>query len=195
MTKTKLGISVALAMSLGILAAIVVAPSLYPGPPSPDAMQATWADQYVTLREMASDVDAIVLATVQATQPGRQIITGSGSVLPFTLVNLQVARSIRGNLGEGEVFTLEQTGGDVGDRSFSIQGDGGPYTPGAQVLLFLKQQPETDYFYLVNPQGRFSVQQGQLMAADPEDPVSQRLDLRNLDNAINLIKNEIGSGR
>ncbi len=171
----------------GAALAVVTAPWVRSLLASPPGLQAHWAKHYETLGQMVRDADAIVVARVMGTRPGRSMSTSQGAaVLPFTLVDLRVERAVRGSVAA--LLTLEQTGGFDGERTIYIDGDGGPYDRGEQVLLFLKKQPESGYYYLVNPQGRFAVENGILRAASPSDPVAQRLDARGLDEAIGLIR-------
>ena len=186
MKRKRFFIGASVAVAAGIVAALLVAPTITSHVRKPPGMQAKWADHYVSLRQMVRDVDAIVLADVLGSRPGRVISTSAGTaVLPFTLVDLRVERAIRGHFSG--LITLEQTGGHDGTRAMYIDGDGGPYVRGQQVLLFLKRQPDTGYFYLVNPQGRFSVEKGSLLAVSPDDHVAQRLDTRGIAEAIGLI--------
>jgi len=185
MKKTTFSLLAVFAVATGLAAAWSVAPLLHTHSSDPDAMGAMWADSYRGLEPMARDVDAVVLATVEATRPGRIVPTASGTALPFTLVDLRVERAVRGDVES--MITVEQTGGELDGRTLYIDGDGGPYTRGEQVLLFLKRQPDADAYYLVHPQGRFSVDAGRLRAVTPEDPVAQQLDLQPVDEAIGVI--------
>ena len=185
MTRTRFTILACSAAAAGLVAALLVAPRVRMQFSDPPGMHAMWVDTYQTLGQMVNGVDAIVLGTVQGTRPGRVVPTGAG-MLPFTLVDLVVEQAIGGQVGG--FITLEQTGGQSGDRSIFIDGDGGEYTPGGRVLLFLKRQPDTGFYYLVNPQGRFSVEQGTLNAVAPDDPLAQQLDTRLLEQAIGLIR-------
>ena len=134
---------------------------------------------------MVKDVDAIVLASVTSTQPGR-VVTSGVRTLPFTLVNLQVELAIQGDVGSS--ITVEQTGGAGEKGVIFIDGDGGAYMSGQQVLLFLKEQPDTGLYYLVNPQGRFRVEHGTLSAVAEDDAVAQTLHARGVGQAIAMIR-------
>jgi hypothetical protein len=187
MKRKRFVIGASVAVAAGVIAALLVAPMITSHVRKPPGMQAHWADHYVSLRDMVRDVDAIVFASVLGSRPGRVVSTSAGTaVLPFTLVDLRVERAIRGQVTG--LITLEQTGGHDGTRAIYIDGDGGPYDRGEQVLLFLKRQPDTGYYYLVNPQGRFAVEKGRLLAASPDDHVAQRLDTRGVGEAIGLIR-------
>jgi hypothetical protein len=145
-----------------------------------------WASNYPTLSAMTADADVVVLARVERTVLGRTVPTTGDEVLPFTYVDLAVERVIAGSAPAS--ITLEQTGGQLDDRSFFASGDGGPYGPGDEVLLFLKQQPDTGLYYLSHPKGRFLVEDGLLHAALPEDEVARALDLRPVRELGKLIR-------
>lgn len=187
MTRTRNYAFAGLAVAAGIGAGVIAAPYMHVHSPGPGVLVPQWANNYQSLSAMSREVDAVVLAVVEDTRPGRTIFTSGGqNALPFTLVDLAVERVIR---GEAEEFiTLEQTGGTFDDAAFYVDGDGGEYEVGGRVLLFLNQQPETDYYYLAHPQGRFAVQDDELYAVAPDGPAARSLDRRNVQGAIRLIE-------
>ncbi len=163
----------------GVVMGAVVAPMLSP-PPTSDGirMAPMWANSYSSLDEMRRSVDAVVLTTVIGTRPGRTVRTSFGkNILPFTLVDLRVDEVLRGNAPAR--ITLEQTGG-ARDGLAYFASDGGSYDIGTQQLLFLKQQPDTDYYYLASPQGRFHVHAGVLTAAVADEPLAAQISNRNM---------------
>lgn len=187
MTRTKFALLAGVAMAGGLAAAVLAAPYIHASFNSPDAMRAVWAHEYKSLGQMAHDADAVVVARVEETRPGRSVPRSDGSEpLPFTLAEMSVRTIVRGQAPERIV--VEQTGGEAEGRTFHVDGDGGLYAPGQSVVLFLKKQPDTDFFYLSSPQGRFDVVRGKLRAVDPDDPVSQALDLRGVREAVGLIR-------
>jgi len=187
MTRTQFALLAGVAVAGGLAAALLVAPMFQAQAQSPDSMRAVWAHNYGSLGQMARDADAVVVARVEDTRPGRSVPRSDGSEpLPFTLAELRVQTVVRGR--SPEVITVEQTGGDVEGRIFHVDGDGGLYAPGQSVLLFLKKQPDTGYYYLSSPQGRFDVVRGKVKAVSPDDPVSQSLDLQTVRNAVGHIR-------
>jgi len=187
MTRTKFALLAGVAVAGGLAAAVLAAPLFQVPTNSPDAMRAVWANDYKSLGQMARDADAVVVARVEETRPGRSVPRSDGSEpLPFTLAEMSVQTVARGRAPER--ITVEQTGGEAEGRIFHVDGDGGLYAPGQSVVLFLKKQPDTDYYYLSSPQGRFDVVRGKLRAVNPDDPVSQALDLRGIREAVGLIR-------
>lgn len=138
--------------------------------PAPSLIRAHWAELFEQPRDLVRGVDAIVVAQWVGSAPGRVEYEDDGSELPFTLNTFRVERALKGNLLQGQSFELEQTGGRVDEAVYSID-DGGPYNRGRH-LLFLKEQPDTGYFYLVNSQGRYGLLRGLVVAVDPDDPVA-----------------------
>ena len=186
MTKKKFYILAGFCIAGGVVAGVLAAPYLHV-PSNPGIMTAQWADNYPTVGAMARDVDAVVLATVEDTRPGRTVFMADGrDPLPFTLVDLAVERVIRGEVED--LITVEQTGGSVDDMAYYVDGDGGLYQHGERVLLFLNQQPDSGYYYLVNPQGRFGVVDNELYAVVPDDPAARSLDRRNVHGAMRMIE-------
>ena len=146
-----------------------------------------WAHSYSDLEGMLHDVDVVALATVQSIDAGR-IAFGSGDSMPvpFTEIEMKLDRVYLGELSDS--FTIERTGGEIDGHSFYLDGDGGAYAVGEQVLVFLNRQTEDGFYYLVNPQGRFLVKDGRLLAAEPRDPVAQVLDTLSLEEASAVIQ-------
>ncbi len=190
MSRKRFLLAAALFAGGGVVMGAIVSPMLSP-PPIPDGIQmkAMWANSYTSLKDMRSSVDAVVFATVMQTRPGRTVMTSNGAnVLPFTLVDLRVDEVLQGEVA-GKI-TLEQTGGDRdGQVYFAL--DGGDYLVGDKQLLFLNQQPDTNYYYLASPQGRFHVHGNVVTAAVDDEPLALELsnrDVSSLRRAIRLGK-------
>lgn len=187
MTRRTFYILASVCTVVGIVGGLFAAP--YLSRPSGDQgmISAHWAHPYPSLGAMTRDADAVVLATVEETRPGRTVLTSGGqNILPFTLVDLAVERVIHGSADE--VITVEQTGGLVDETIYYIDDDGGSYDVGQRVLLFLKQQPDTGYYYLTHPQGRFRVWGDELQAVASDGPAAQALDRRSVQGAIHSIQ-------
>ncbi len=175
-----------LSIAVGMVAAVLAAPLWHQHGDPVGIMHPMWAYNYDSLSEMSQDVDAVIVATVDGSRTGRTVATGADSnILPFTLVDLKVEEVLAG--AAPKTVTVEQTGGGVGDRYFQFADDGGTYVPGTRVVLFLNAQPDTDYYYLAHPMGRFLVKGKRLHAVLDDDPVAQALDRRTLDQARRLI--------
>ena len=184
MTKTRFACLTVLVVVGGFAAALLLAPYAGVGADDGPVMRAAWAQHHGSLPELIQGVDIIVYGTVLGSRPGRTV-----SRIPFTLVDLLVQQAFGGRVGT--VITVEQTGGDLYDQAVYIDGDGGPYVPGQKVLLFLNKQPDTEYFYLVNPQGRFSLNGGRLLAVANDDPVAQQLSTMELGQVLGMIEGEL----
>jgi hypothetical protein len=178
---------VVLSLGTGVAAAFLAAPLFHSHSPPDERLSAIWAHQYGSLTEMAGDVDAVVLGRVTQTIPGRTVEFADGRpALPFTFVDLEVTEVVRGQAPA--YVTVEQTGGGFLGTEVYFEDDGGPYVYGQQVLLFLKEQEGTGFHYLAHPAGRFSVEDGRLLATLPDHPAAQALDRRSLEQAKGLIR-------
>jgi hypothetical protein len=161
----------------GVVTGAIVGPMLS-SPPNSVHMAAMWANNYSSLGEMRGSVDAVVMTTVLRTRPGRTVMTSFGkNVLPFTLVDLRIDEVLRGDVPKR--ITLEQTGG-ARDGLAYFANDGGDYEVGSKQLLFLNRQPDTNYFYLASPQGRFHVHADRLTAAVLDEPLAVEISGRNV---------------
>lgn len=152
------------------------------------AAKAHWAAHYKSLKKMVRRMDLVVSGTVLDTRPGRVAYSdGEDDSVVYTNVLFRVERELKGKASEA-VITVEQTGGELPDGSVMSIDDGGPYEPGEQYLLFLKKQPDSDRYYLVNPQGRFHVKRGRLHSVKPDDPVARRLHRRSQDDSEQMLR-------
>lgn len=135
-----------------------------------------WKDQFDEPVAQIRAVDAIVVARLVGTSPGRVAYsTDPGDVVPFELNHFVVEKGIKG-LGAGESFTLERVGGEIAGERVVLDADGGAYTDGERYLLFVNRQPESSFFYLVNPEGRYELDAADhLRPIDMTGPVSARL--------------------
>lgn len=127
---------------------------------------AAWKDVYESPMAQIHGVDAVVLARHVGTSPGRVVIgENPDDVTPFELNHFVVTRGMKG-LGTGEPFTVERVGGDANGHTILLDADGGPYVPGQEYVLFVNRQQESDFYFLVNGEGRYFVgQNGELVAA------------------------------
>jgi len=154
---------------------------------------AAWKVKFNAPSDLPTGVDAIAVATAVSTRPGRIAVSDNGEdSLPFEEVTFEVRRGIKG-LRPGEQFVLERAGGlDYEGQNVILDADGGPFEMGASYLLFLQRQEEGPFWYQVNDQGRYRVEQDRLVAAMPDDPVASFYDGRRLDEGLGLIREYLG---
>jgi hypothetical protein len=131
---------------------------------------AAWKETYRSPHELVRGVDVIVLASAADIRPGRVATSeNSEDFLGFELVDLQVLRGLKG-AKPGERITLERAAESEGGHF--LDADGGPFEVGQTYLLFLQRKEDGDpYFYQVNNQGRYRVQNNRLVANGPADEV------------------------
>jgi hypothetical protein len=160
-----------------------------------EAGKAVWKEVYASPSEMARRVDAVVLARVTGTRPGRVVWSENGEdALPFQVVELSVIEGLRGAAKTERIF-LERVGGTAPDgRAVDLSYDGGAFEPGATYLLFLKKQEDGPYFYQVNLQGRYLVIGGRLRASDPDDPVAKAFEGVPMARGIGRVREDLRSG-
>ncbi len=153
-----LAVAVALGV-LGLAAASLIGPARGtsgPGETIERAVHASWANYYKRPAALARDVDAIVVARLTGTSPGRVAVGDSPQdKVPFELAHFKVERALKGSTGPTVV--VERVGGVVEGQRVVFQSDGGPYVVGQRYALFLKKQPATGLYYLINDQGRYSL--------------------------------------
>ena len=162
---------------------------------STEAGKAVWKEVYKSSAEMASRVDAIVLARMTGTRPGRVAWSEYGEdALPFQIVELDVLEGIKGT-AKVERISLERVGGMAPDgRAVDLSYDGGAFEHGATYLLFLKKQEDGPHYYQVNHQGRYLVAEDRLWAADPEDSVAKAFEGAPLSRVLGELRSG-GRGR
>ena len=152
-------------------------------------LAAVWAETFETPRQMRQAVDVVVVARPVAVHAGRVAVSENGEdELPFELVELEALRPVKGVAARGETLFLERARFERDGTSTAVLGgDGGPFEIGERYLLFLKRQPDSGYYYQVNPQGRFHLSRGRLETAVPEDPVAAALAGKTLAEALTLL--------
>ena len=102
------------ALTVGAVSAVLVSPLIHSHEQAEARIRPMWAHHYQSLDQMTRDADAVVVAKVQTTLPGRSVAMPDGRrPLPFTLVDLVVEEVVHGEAGAYVV--VEQTGGIVGD--------------------------------------------------------------------------------
>ena len=159
MKKTTFAISAVAVIALAVASSFGVAQALHP---EHNRFHAAWKDTYVEPAAMMRGVDAIVIARHVGTSPGRIAYSDNPEdAVPFELNHFVVERGLKG-LPAGTAFTLERVGGDLDGMTVYLDADGGAYRKGEAYALFLNRQPESGFFYLVNDEGRFSVERDQL---------------------------------
>lgn len=134
-----------------------------------------WKDTYAAPGPMVRDVDAIVLARHVGTSPGRVAFSDNPEdAVPFELNHFVVEQGMKG-VKSGATITIERVGGTVNGASVILDADGGPYAAGEQYVLFLKKQPESSFYYVVNDQARFGVDREQRLVPASDGAVADAL--------------------
>lgn len=193
--RTFLTVSFALA-ALGLAGASFLGWTLHLAPPETPRFEAAWAQKFGAPSQLARGVDVIAVARAVQASPGRIASSDTGEdVLPFEEVTFEVQRGIKG-VRDGESLVLERAGGvDLEGTSILVDADGGPFALGETYLLFLKRQEEGPFYYQVNDQGRYAIQDGRLNAASPEDAVAGFLHGRDLEGTLRMLNGYLNERR
>lgn len=148
----------------------------------PIAGHAAWVFKTDDLGAMVRYADAVLVGTLQGRHPGRTAYSSTGEVaLDFELNDFLVTEPpIKSDAYVGGIATVERLRG----RSF----DGGDFQIGARYLLFLKKQPDTSIYIVVNDEARFLVgPRSRLDSAAPGE-VAATLRGKSLNDARSLIR-------
>lgn len=140
------------------------------------------AHDFDTLAEMQQAADAVIEGTVLGVEPGELITLDDDAVYPSLLVTIRVDAVLAGTV-EGETIFLDEADVEE-DRP---QED---LPPNSQVgdhgVYFLDYVDP--YYYLINTEGRFLVEDGRLVASSDTDAWAQAIELLNLEELKELIE-------
>lgn len=147
---------------------------------------AAWRYPAVNLQQMVQEADVIAVVTATASHPGRVATSHQGeSSHEFELVDFTVREVLKGSVGA--TLTVERDA-DVQNGRRVTSHDGGPFARETDHLIFLKKQPGTPYFILMNDQGRYAVGRGGRLESVRQGPVSAELRARQLPEAVGLVR-------
>lgn len=178
----------AIAAVVVVAAAVVTGMLLAPLTHDHDSFHMAWKDTFETPRAMIRNVDAIVVARMIGTSPGRVAFsTSPEDAVPFELNHFQVERSFVDGISSGAALTVERIGGAVDDERIVLDADGGAYIPGESYVLFLNRQEESDFFYLVNDEGRYGVTPDERLVTDRDGAVAMALNGETLGGLASLV--------
>jgi hypothetical protein len=175
--------TLSLVLAAGVAVALM-AGSLLTGSKGSIEGRAQWRNIYKTQAGLVAGADLIVLAEHTTAEPGR-FVGDDENALPFTNNRFDVRQVLRGDFVNDELL-VEQTGGIMAaGQRFNID-DGGPYTPGATYMLFLKAKGDGSY-YVINYQARYEVIGDVLEGVDPTDGVVARLHGSSLERGRDIV--------
>ena len=172
MKKTTFAIAAVAVIALAVASSLTVVKAFQH---DHNRFHAAWKDRYTEPVAMMRGVDAIVVARMVGTSPGRIAYSDNPEdVVPFELNHFVVERGMKG-LPAGAAVTVERVGGDAGGATVYLDADGGPYQQGETYVLFLNRQPETNFYYLVNDEGRFGLDSRNRLVPVSNGEVAQRM--------------------
>ena len=147
-----------------LLTASCAAEPVQPPPPGRQELY-----DFTSLEEMVATSDAVIEGTVLSAEPGRVVGSDSDPV-QFVQLNLKVDELLFGKLpvlGKDQTIMLEESAGSV-EGSGDLQGVYGS-AAGDHGIYFLGWKDETPFYYLINSEGRFLVQDGKVVALNKLD--------------------------
>lgn len=109
----------------------------------------------VPLETMIREADAIVVGVVE--QVGARLVMRQDGAEPHTITTLRVREWVKGS--GGALVRIDELGGTVAQRSTRIAGTP-EYTPGEEVVVFLRRTPEGALRTFAMVQGRFGIRRG-----------------------------------
>jgi hypothetical protein len=134
-----------------------------PVPTSYRPATVTWLFKTPELRQLVRHSDRIVVAEFEQARAGRTAAPPSGgTALEFELNDFLVHDSLKGG-GDGTVVTVERLlrlvppNDPVPAPPVAIDGEGGPFEHGVRYLLFLKRQPGSESYYVINDEARYEI--------------------------------------
>lgn len=147
--------------------------------------EAAWAQVFSSTADLTHGVDTIVLAQALDTRPGRVAYSDNGEdALPFQVTEFEVIRPMKGAREYDHIYVERAGGIDPEGQQVIVDADGGSFEQGRIYLLFLERQPDSDYFYQVNDQGRYTAEGAHVLAVNPNDPVAASLHGQTVEQAV-----------
>jgi hypothetical protein len=192
----------ALAMALAAQFAV------YPFSTPTITVHASWAYNPRSLQEASEKSLSVVQAEVVRVERGKDIVTrlaeepSGEDRIPTQRITLQVEKSLKGDLREGQTIQLFQTGGIVlpevgpdgpkkedasllGARQVTLEGD--PlYEVGERHLLMLDAGPD-GLLKTVAPEGRFKIERDGILIPTIENDVTKGLRGRSVEDLEKLL--------
>jgi len=145
---------------------------------------AVWIFKTDDLGEMARYADAVIVGRHAARYPGRTAYSSTGEdALEFELNDFVLTEQpLKGNI-IGDTVTVERTSGPGPDGPVFHVGEGH--------LLFLKKQPGSNFYLVINDEARFLVEPiGRLTSGAP-GKVTASLRGRHLEDARALVRTSL----
>lgn len=153
----------------------------------------SWKDVYAEPDTLVDDVDLIVHARLAGTSPGRVARSSDPrDYVPFELNHFSIIETLKGRAPAGASVTVERAGGVVNGMKMIVDADGGEFHQGEDYVLFLKRQPETTFFYQVNDEGRYHVDEhGTLQRVAGSGNASAAIDGKSIAQLRSFIKERV----
>lgn len=156
---------------------------------------AAWAYKTSDAKQMARDVDAIVVATWVGVSPGRVAYSSnSEDALAFELNDFNVEEVIKGRRLVGGSVMVERVATNQMGRLVDFDYDGGAFLPDTRYLLFLKKQPDTAHFIQINDEGRYVIDGRDQLLASGKGSVADTVSRGSIGQLRSLVQQALRQG-
>jgi hypothetical protein len=157
---------------------------------------AVWEYRADSLAQMVADLDAVVLARAEDVRPGRTVLSSRGEApTQFEENRFTVVAGYKG-LRTGQTFVVERLATRQPDEVV-FDADGGSYASGERYLLFLRQQKDTGFYFVVNDEARYAIdRRGRLLPTLPghHGKIATQLRTQTLDAVARTIGERVKQG-
>lgn len=148
---------------------------------------ASYVSKPTTVPDMVRTADLVAVVTALQSSLGRAVVTEHQS-LQFEFVDFRIDELLK---GEFTAVTIERLADVQNGRPVILPIDGGSFAPGTRHLVFLRKQPDSPFYYLLNDEARFSLTSEQRLLSDGQGNVATRLRSLSLAAATNLIRGSL----
>ncbi|OMH37016.1 hypothetical protein [Tersicoccus sp. Bi-70] len=138
-------------------------------PATTSALSGSWATGYPRLTDLVEAADVVVIGTVL---PGGRTTVIEG--LPYLDVRVAVTRWVAGRAGVTGTLTVRQTGGVIGGREVSVEGDPVMHA-GERAILFLDRAVDGRRAVLGGPTGRLVIDDDERVRTLPGTSLTEAL--------------------
>lgn len=127
------------------------------------------------LARLVEHAEVIVVARSLTSLPGRTAYSSNReSGIHFELAEFDIEQAIKG-ANRLRRIVVERAHSHVDFPDARMDLDGGPYESNSRYLLFLKKQPESTFFYLVNTDARYEIDPEQRLRGIGEGQIARML--------------------
>lgn len=148
-------------------------------------LSASW-DGYSSFKNLAGNSTNIVSGKVISVKS-----SDAKSTIPTTDFNFQIDKSLKGDLKQGDIIVIRQTGAEGADQIIEIPDDS-LLKEGDSIFGFLRYSSEHDVYVIVGgPQGRFINQDDQISSFDSVNKDAQWIQIKTRNTPIESFEQQV----